>query len=183
MLRILDLLLSMLSLILGLPLLLVIYIISLFDTGSPLFRQTRVGRDGRPFTLVKFRTMKPGTPSVATHLASRSAVTSFGRLLRHTKLDELPQVWNVLKGEMSFVGPRPCLSSQTELVQERNRRGVLRARPGITGLAQIKGIDMSTPSLLAETDAEMLASLGVREYFRYIYRTLIGAGSGDRIRP
>jgi len=180
-LRVFDLLLSLVALIVGLPLFLLIYVISFLDTGSPLFRQARVGRDGRPFTLVKFRTMKLGTPSVATHLASTSSVTAFGRFLRRTKLDELPQLWNVLRGEMSFVGPRPCLFSQEELVQARDRRGVLRARPGITGLAQLKGIDMSTPTLLAEKDAEMLASLGVREYFRYILLTLFGHGSGDRI--
>src|SRR5690606_11605660 len=96
------------------------------------------------------------TASVATHLADATAVTPLGQLLRRTKLDELPQLWNVLKGDMSLVGYRPCLFSQEELIAERATRGIFDARPGITGLAQINGIDMSTPRLLAETDAEMI---------------------------
>jgi lipopolysaccharide/colanic/teichoic acid biosynthesis glycosyltransferase len=109
-------------------------------------------------------------------------VTKLGHFLRRSKLDELPQLWNVLKGEMSLVGPRPCLFNQTELIEERAARGVFAARPGITGLAQINGIDMSTPKLLAETDAQMLKGLGVAAYFTYIIKTVTGAGRGDRIR-
>lgn len=180
--RLLDILLSGFGLLLGWPLLLVIALIGWFDNGSPLFRQVRVGRLQKPFTLVKFRTMRLGTSSVATHLASRDSVTPFGHFLRRTKLDELPQLWNVLKGEMSLVGPRPCLFNQEELVAERAARGVFNSRPGITGLAQINEIDMSTPVLLAETDARMLASLTVAEYFRYIFQTVAGKGAGDRIR-
>mgnify|MGYP003136009537 FL=1 len=105
--RFLDFLFSLFGLILGFPVLLVLYIIGLFDTGSPIFRQERVGRDKRPFTLVKFRTMSVDTVSVASHLASTSSITKFGLFLRRTKLDELPQLWNVLKGDMSLVGPRP----------------------------------------------------------------------------
>jgi len=181
-LRLFDLALASSILVLSLPLLIIIFMIGLLDTGSPIFRQTRVGRHERAFTLLKFRTMRPDTPSVATHLASPSAITSFGQFLRHTKLDELPQLLNVLRGEMSLVGPRPCLFSQVELMRERARLGVTRARPGITGLAQVRGIDMSTPALLAETDAAMLRSLGVRAYFRYLYLTALGKGSGDRVR-
>jgi len=182
MLRILDIILSVAGLILAGPLLLVLTIAGLFDTGSPLFRQARVGRNKKPFTLVKFRTMRPDTASVATHLADASAVTTFGKFLRRTKLDELPQLWNVLKGEMSLAGPRPCLFSQKELIEARERLGVFRARPGITGLAQVNDIDMSTPQLLAETDARMLASLGVGSYFRYILMTVSGKGAGDRVK-
>jgi lipopolysaccharide/colanic/teichoic acid biosynthesis glycosyltransferase len=148
--------------------------------GSPLFWQTRVGRHQKPFVLVKFRTMKPGTASVASHLADGAAITRWGRFLRRTKFDELPQLWNVLKGEMSLVGPRPCLFNQEELIQERAKRGVYGFRPGITGLAQTKGIDMSTPVLLAETDAAMLADLRLTNYFRYIFLTIAGQGQGDR---
>lgn len=181
MLRVLDLFFSALGLLLASPLLLILTIAGLFDTGSPLFRQTRVGRNKKPFTLVKFRTMRPDTAHVATHLADASAVTGFGQFLRCTKLDELPQLWNVLKGEMSLVGPRPCLFSQQDLIEARERLGVFRARPGITGLAQVNDIDMSTPELLAETDARMLASLGAKDYFRYILMTVTGKGSGDRV--
>ena len=182
MIRLLDLVFSTLGLLLGSPLLLALYLLGLFDTGSPLFFQSRVGRHQTLFTLVKFRTMHRATPSVGTHLADAAAVTRFGHLLRRTKLDELPQLWNVFKGEMSLVGPRPCLPNQEELIAERAARDVFAERPGITGLAQIQGIDMSTPKLLAETDAKMLASLGLQDYFFYIWKTATGSGSGDRIR-
>jgi|TARA_Y100001956_G_C4116552_1_gene185180 lipopolysaccharide/colanic/teichoic acid biosynthesis glycosyltransferase len=176
-----DLCFAFLGLVLGLPILMILWMVGFLDTGSPLFRQQRVGRNKQPFTLVKFRTMKKDTASVASHLASADSITPFGRFLRRTKLDELPQLWNVLKGEMSLVGPRPCLFSQDELIAERENRGVLAVRPGITGLAQINGIDMSTPALLAETDKKMLDSLTTIAYFKYIFLTVGGKGIGDRI--
>jgi len=182
MLRVFDFLFSLLGLILGAPMLLVIYLIGLFDTGSPIFRQQRVGLDQKPFTLVKFRTMRPGTVSVASHLADASAITPLGAFLRRTKLDELPQLWNVFKGEMSLVGPRPCLLNQTELISERESRSVFSERPGITGLAQVNNIDMSTPKLLAETDARMLKDLSMSTYFKYIFMTVGGKGSGDVVK-
>ncbi|MFP4245441.1 MAG: sugar transferase, partial [Ectothiorhodospira sp.] len=124
----------------------------------------------------------PDTASVATHLASASAITPFGRFLRRTKLDELPQLWNVLKGEMSLVGPRPCLPNQEELIAERERRGVFNVRPGITGLAQVNGIDMSDPARLAEVDEQMVKHQTLRDYFRYLFLTATGKGAGDRVR-
>ncbi|WP_312441881.1 sugar transferase [Stutzerimonas kunmingensis] len=182
MIRIFDFLFSLLGLVIGFPVLLVLTIIGLFDTGSPIFRQVRVGRHQKPFTLVKFRTMKVDTASVATHLASSASITRFGHFLRKTKLDELPQLWNVLKGEMSLVGPRPGLFNQEELTEERAKRGVFDVRPGITGLAQVNEIDMSTPALLAETDQKMIQSLTVADYFKYIFMTVAGKGAGDRVR-
>ena len=182
MIRISDLLLSALGLLVLFPILCLLAVIGWFDNRSPLFRQHRVGRYQQPFVLVKFRTMRPDTASVATHLADSSAVTSYGRFLRRTKLDELPQLWNVLHGDMSLVGPRPCLFNQHELIAERGLRGVFDVRPGITGLAQVQGIDMSTPELLAKTDAEMIASLNIMNYFRYIFLTALGNGAGDRMR-
>lgn len=182
MIRFVDILLSLAGLVLGAPVLLLIYCAGLFDTGSPLFFQERVGRYRRPFTLIKFRTMDIDTASVASHLASRSSVTRLGAVLRKTKLDELPQLWNVLKGEMSLVGPRPGLFNQEQLLHERDIRKVFEARPGITGLAQVSGIDMSTPELLAETDAKMLRQLTLSYYFKLILMTVLGQGSGDRIR-
>lgn len=181
-LRVFDLVLAVLGLLVGAPLMLVLYLGGLIDTGSPLFFQERIGRHRRPFMLVKFRTMRVGTPSVGTHLADAAAVTRWGAFLRRTKLDELPQLWNVLKGEMSLVGPRPCLPNQTELIAARERLGVFRARPGITGLAQISGIDMSTPELLAQTDARMLQELTLPAYLLYLWKTATGAGRGDRLR-
>lgn len=181
MIRSFDFFFSLLGLVFGSPVLLVLLLVGFFDTGSPLFRQQRVGRNKKPFTLVKFRTMKKNTASVASHLASADAITSFGHFLRRTKLDELPQLWNVLKGEMSLVGPRPCLFNQEELIAEREKRGVLAARPGITGLAQVNDIDMSTPRPLAETDQKMLENLTLRAYFKYIFMTVTGKGAGDRV--
>ena len=181
MIRLFDIFLASIGLLIGLPLLIVLCVAGIFDTGSPLFRQVRVGRNLQPFTLIKLRTMRPGTASVASDLVDANAITPLGSFLRHTKLDELPQLWNVLKGDMSLVGPRPCLFSQTELIAERSTRAVFDARPGITGLAQINGIDMSTPRLLAETDARMLGELSVSNYFHHIFVTLLGKGRGDRV--
>jgi len=179
--RVFDFVFSLLGLVVGFPVLLVLTIVGLFDTGSPIFRQVRVGRNQKPFTLVKFRTMKVDTASVATHLASSASITRFGHFLRKTKLDELPQLWNVLKGEMSLVGPRPGLFNQEELTEERAKRGVFNVRPGITGLAQVSEIDMSTPALLAETDQKMIESLTLVDYFKYIFMTVAGKGAGDRV--
>ena len=133
------------------------------SSGPAIFSQIRVGREGALFACRKLRTMHRETPSLPTHEAPANSVTAIGKVLRATKIDELPQLWNVLKGEMSLVGPRPCLPTQTELIERRRQLGVLAALPGITGLAQIKGIDMSEPKLCAETDAAYLqaASIGL----------------------
>ncbi|GBC57103.1 lipid carrier : UDP-N-acetylgalactosaminyltransferase [Stutzerimonas stutzeri] len=179
--RLFDFVLSLVGLVFGSPVLLGLTIIGLFDTGSPIFCQVRVGRNQQPFTLFKFRTMRVDTASVATHLASDMSITRFGHFLRRTKLDELPQLWNVLKGDMSLVGPRPGLFNQGELTEERAKRGVFDVRPGITGLAQVSEIDMSTPALLAETDKKMIESLTLVDYFKYIFMTVAGNGAGDRV--
>lgn len=182
MIRLFDFVFALFGIVFGAPIFFVLTLIGLFDTGSPIFRQERVGRDKMPFTLVKFRTMKVDTASVASHLASSSSITPFGYFLRRTKLDELPQLWNVLKGEMSLVGPRPGLFNQEELTEARERYGVFNVRPGITGLSQVNEIDMSTPELLAESDAKMVAEMSVYSYFKYIIQTVTGKGSGDRVK-
>jgi O-antigen biosynthesis protein WbqP len=180
--RVFDFYFSLLGLVLGSPVLLVIYLVGLFDTGSPVFKQERVGRNKKPFVLIKFRTMSVDTASVASHLASTASITKMGGFLRKTKLDELPQLWNVLKGEMSLVGPRPGLFNQKELTDAREAEGVFAVRPGITGLAQINDIDMSTPELLAKIDAKMISELSLNNYFKFILQTVLGAGAGDRIK-
>lgn len=180
--RPLDIAFSAAGLIATSPLLIGTTIIGYFDTGSPLFIQERVGKDKKPFKLVKFRTMSLDTASVASHLADNNSITKLGRILRKTKLDELPQLVNVLKGEMSLVGPRPNLYNQHELIEARNSQGVYDVLPGITGLAQLSGIDMSTPELLAETDKEMIDNLTLQNYFSYIIRTALGKGSGDAVK-
>jgi O-antigen biosynthesis protein WbqP len=174
-----DVVFSLIGLIVAFPVLLVLLFLGWLDTRSPLFRQTRLGRGQQPFVLLKFRTMRIGTPSVATHLASASAVTTLGAFLRKTKLDELPQLWNVLVGDMSLVGPRPCLPNQEELIRERQAMGVFSVRPGITGLAQVRGVDMSTPVLLAQIDASMIKSFNLSSYFGYIARTFLGNYRGS----
>ena len=171
MIRILDIIFAVICLIITSPLLFFVFFLSWLDTSSPLFIQKRVGINRKAFFLVKFRSMQLNTKSVGTHLVDKSRITNFGKFLRKTKLDELPQLWNVLKGDMSFVGPRPCLFSQKKLIKERNQRKVFEQMPGITGLAQLKGIDMSSPNLLAETDRKMLDDLSPFKYFFYILAT------------
>jgi len=180
--RALDFSLALLGLLAALPVFLIIYLVGLFDTGSPIFYQQRVGKKGQPFTLIKFRTMGTSTESVATHMVDSNSVTKLGSFLRKTKLDELPQLINVLRGEMSFVGPRPCLFNQEELLEERKKRGVLDVLPGITGLAQVNGVDMSVPVQLAKLDAEMIETFSLSLYFQLILQTATGKGAGDRVR-
>ncbi|POB87982.1 sugar transferase [Vibrio vulnificus] len=182
MIRLLDFLAAFFGLLFLLPILVVVTVIGLFDTGSPIFVQERVGRNRKPFKLVKFRTMSVDTQSVASHLASTSSITKLGAFLRKTKIDELPQLINVLKGEMSLVGPRPNLFNQEELIKEREALGVYNVLPGITGLAQVQNIDMSTPQLLAKTDREMIDTLTIKNYFKYIIMTVTGSGSGDAVK-
>jgi len=180
--RTLDMAISVTGILLTLPVMLVIYLVSLIENGSPLFFQERVGRHRAGFILVKFRSMTVNTESVGTHLVDASAITWLGRLLRKTKLDELPQLFNVLLGQMSIVGPRPCLQNQTELIEERDKRGVYDVLPGITGLAQINDIDMSTPRKLARYDRLMKEKMSVGLYFSLIISTAFGRGRGDRVR-
>ena len=182
MLRFIDFLAAFVGLLLLWPVLLVITIIGMFATGSPIFVQTRVGKDQKVFKLIKFRTMSVETKSVASHLASNASITKLGNFLRKTKIDELPQLINVVKGEMSLVGPRPNLFNQEKLIKERDALGVYDVLPGVTGLAQVQNIDMSTPELLAETDKQMIDTLNIKNYFKYILMTITGSGSGDAVK-
>ena len=170
--RFLDILFSLIGLIIFLPLFFIIFIIGLFDTGSPLFIQKRVGLNLKSFSLVKFRTMKMNTLSSGTHLVDVSNITYFGYFLRKYKLDELLQLWNVFIGDMSLVGPRPCLFNQKRLINERKKRKVFKVKPGITGLAQVSGITMKTPKLLSKTDQKMINQMNLYYYFYYILKTL-----------
>lgn len=173
MIRLLDLIFSSLGIIFLFPLLFLIWLLNKIINKSSLFLQTRVGRNQRRFNLIKFRTMPIGTKSKGTHLIKNIELNTFSILLRKTKLDEIPQLWNVFIGDMSLVGPRPCLINQKKLIVERRKRGVFKVKPGITGLAQISGINMQTPILLAKTDSKMIKKLNTHYYFYYILQTLL----------
>jgi O-antigen biosynthesis protein WbqP len=145
--RALDLLMTLLVLIpLALLVLLVALAVKLTSPGPILYWSQRVGRGNRLFSMPKFRSMREGTPAVATHLLgdAKSALTPIGSFLRRTSLDELPQFWSVLRGDMAIVGPRPALFNQDDLVALRTEAGVHRVRPGITGWAQVQGRDALT---------------------------------------
>ena len=181
--RSLDIILASVGLIVLLPFALLVVPLLYLETRSPFFLQERVGQSKKSFTLIKLRTMTPGTASVATHLVPLTSVTQIGRYLRATKLDELPQLFNVLFGQMSIVGPRPCLITQHDVVKERQKHDVFSVKPGITGLAQINGIDMSDPSKLAELDGILVANFSLKMYLSLILQTIIGKGFGDNVMP
>lgn len=173
MIRLLDFVFSLLSIILFFPLFILIFFVGFLDKGFPLFIQKRVGLNLKNFNLIKFRTMKIGTLSAGTHLIDPSNITPFGYFLRKSKLDELPQLLNVLVGHMSLVGPRPCLPNQKRLIMERKKRGVYKVKPGVTGLAQVSGINMSRPLILAKTDLKMIKQMNIFFYFYYIFKTVL----------
>lgn len=182
MIRFFDIILSLVGILILWPIWVILYIIGLFDTGSPILVQERMGRNLVPFKLYKFRTMHLDTRQVPSHHACESSVTRFGRFLRKTKLDEFPQLINVLKGDMSLVGPRPVILSQTEVIEARKMKDVYNHLPGVTGLSQINKIDTSNPIRLAAVDAKMLKELTLRSYFAYILSTIIGKGRGDNVK-
>ena len=180
--RLLDIFIASLAFFTFLPLIIFVYCLIYLENKSPIFKQVRIGKNKVKFTLIKFRTMKIGTESLATHLTDSKKITKIGRLLRKTKLDELPQLLNVIKGDMSLVGPRPCLPSQFELISRRSELNLYNYLPGITGLSQIMGIDMSDPSLISKTDYKMMKKLSLHSYFYYLLLTFFGKGFGDRVR-
>lgn len=142
--RILDLLLAFVaSFFLFIPILFITLLVKLTSKGSVLYWSDRVGVDNTIFRMPKFRSMKTDTPAVATHLLKdpESVLTPIGKFLRKTSLDELPQLWSIFKGDMSFVGPRPALFNQDDLIELRTEKGVHKLIPGLTGWAQVNGRD------------------------------------------
>lgn len=177
-----DIIFSLVLFFLLLPILFLLFIICLAESGQPIFIQKRVGQFEKTFNIMKFRTMRINTPSLASHLVRKGSVTKVGKFIRKLKLDELPQLINVFKGEMSFIGPRPCLLNQLELIEERKKYNIFHVKPGITGLSQIRGIDMSDPKKLSETDQHMILYFKKRDYFKYLLLTLLGKGLGDKVK-
>lgn len=170
--RLFDIILSIIGIIFLFPIILISLILSWVDTRSPIFIQIRVGLNQKNFNCYKIRTMYINTPEIETSKIEEKYVCNFGKFLRNYKLDELPQLINVLIGQMSIVGPRPCLPNQYKLIAERIKKNIFIIKPGITGLSQIRGIDMSTPELLAKIDEECVRSLNIVNYFKYIFLTL-----------
>jgi lipopolysaccharide/colanic/teichoic acid biosynthesis glycosyltransferase len=156
--------------------------VKLSSPGPGIFKQIRVGKNGIPFVCYKFRTMKKGTKEDGTHMISSDSVTTVGRFLRKMKIDELPQVWNILKNDISLVGPRPCLTSQQKLIDARTKLGVIKDIGGITGWSQIQNVDMSDPDQLAHLDAEYLLLRTVPFDLKIIFLTILGHGQGDKIK-
>lgn len=180
--RMLDVLIAIVILIIFLPIFAVLgTAIRLESSGPAIFAQSRVGKEKVIFKLYKFRTMKRDTVVAGTHEVSASAVTKMGKFLRRTKLDELPQAINLIRGEMTLIGPRPCLPSQRELIEARDALGVYSIRPGITGYAQIRGIDMSRPYELAQSDYIYMKLQSFALNLKILFLTILGRGYGDHV--
>lgn len=161
--------------------LIAVWLIVKFTSDGPgFFSQVRIGKDGKIFTFYKFRTMSTDTMQVATHDVNSDNITAIGRFLRKSKIDELPQIWNILRNEMSLVGPRPCLPIQKELVAARMNSGVFRVKCGITGWAQINNIDMSDVDRLVKYEVNYIALRTLLLDFSIIFATAFGRGQGDK---
>jgi O-antigen biosynthesis protein WbqP len=174
--RVFDLVLAVLiAVILAVPVLLVAMAVKLTSRGPALYWSDRVGRHNRIFRMPKFRTMKIGTPAVATHLLKDPKVylTSIGSFLRKSSLDELPQLWSILVGDMSFVGPRPALFNQDDLVALRTERGVHELVPGLTGWAQVNGRDELPIPQKVELDVEYLRRRSMLFDLRILWLTMV----------
>ena len=183
--RIIDIILSIVGIVvLALPMLIIALIVKIGGGGTVLFRQERIGRNKKPFVMLKFRTMKADAPSdVPTDLLSDSErwITGVGAFLRRTSLDELPQLFNVLAGDMSLIGPRPALPSQTVLIGERDRYGANSIRPGLTGWAQINGRDRLDDIEKARYDGEYLEKYGFFFDLKCFFATVGCVLSGDGV--
>lgn len=174
----------LLMLLLSLPILLITLLVKLTSPGSVLYWSDRIGLNNNWFKMPKFRSMKIGTPEVATHLLAnpQSSRTPIGNFLRKTSLDELPQLWNILGGEMSFVGPRPALFNQHDLIALRTERGIHHLVPGLTGWAQINGRDELPVPEKVKLDAKYLKNWSFSQDLAILWLTLFRVISGHGVR-
>ncbi|MBQ2842081.1 MAG: sugar transferase [Clostridia bacterium] len=174
--RIFDFTVSLLLIIILLPVFLIIGIIIAIDAGNPvIYRQYRVGKDNKLFYIYKFRTMRRDTPLAATQNLEQAEkyITKSGKILRKTSLDELPQLFNVLAGDMSFVGPRPLIPEEKEIRRIRKKYNVYSVRPGITGLAQVNGRDMLSDEEKALFDKEYIDKQSIGLDIKIMFKTVM----------
>jgi len=170
--RIFDFLFSIFILLILSPLLLIISaIIKFTDGGHILFNQDRIGKNGKPFMLLKFRSMPENTTNLPSHVASNLKITPIGKFIRRTNIDEIPQFINVLKGEMSVIGPRPSLPTQKDVIELRKNKGVLNLLPGLTGWAQVNSFDGMLPSQKVEFDEQYLKSISLATDLKIVFKT------------
>lgn len=182
--RLFDLMLGIVALaILALPIIAVALAVRLTSKGPALYWSDRVGINNTLFKMPKFRSMRVGTPAVATHLLSdpSSHLTPIGSFIRKTSLDELPQLWSILKGDMSFVGPRPALFNQHDLIEMRTQQGVHQILPGLTGWAQVNGRDDIPLSKKVQFDVEYLQRRSVLLDIRILWLTFLKVVKRDGV--
>jgi len=182
--RVIDFLLSLIALIILLPVFLIIAIaIKVDDPGPVFFKQKRVGKGKSYFWMYKFRTMKVDTPDVPTHLLEnpQQYISRIGRFLRKTSLDELPQLWNTAKGEMSIIGPRPALWNQYDLIEERDQYGANDVKPGLSGWAQINGRDELEIPVKAKLDGEYVERMSFLFDCKCFFGTIVSVLKRDGV--
>lgn len=183
--RIFDFVMSLIAIILFSPVILIVALVVKFTSPGPiLFKQRRIGKDNVEFYIYKFRTMRIDTPNVPTHLLENPEqwITPIGKFLRKTSLDELPQLFNILKGDMSIVGPRPALYNQIDLKEMRTKVGVHRLVPGLTGWAQINGRDEIPLSLKVNLDEEYLERMSFFFDIKIIIMTVLSVLKSDGVQ-
>ncbi|MGQ7872649.1 lipid carrier--UDP-N-acetylgalactosaminyltransferase [Bacillus sp. AFS075960] len=184
--RVMDFIISLMGLIILSPIfLLLILCIKIDSRGPVLFKQCRIGKDKSEFYILKFRTMKIDTPNdTPTHLLENpnQYITKVGRFLRKTSLDELPQIVNILKGEMSIVGPRPALWNQYDLIKERDMYNANDIRPGLTGWAQVNGRDELPINIKAKLDGEYVQKINFVFDIRICFKTILSVAKSEGVK-
>ncbi len=184
--RFIDIVLSLGAIVFLSPVLIVLAVLIKLDSKGPvLFRQKRVGKGKIHFEILKFRTMYADVPKdVPTHLLAdpASKITKIGKFLRKSSLDELPQIFNILKGEMSIIGPRPALWNQFDLIEERDKYGANDVRPGLTGLAQVMGRDELPIDIKARYDGDYVKDISFSNDVKIFFRTIFSVASADGIK-
>ena len=184
--RLIDIILSACGIaVLAIPMLIIALAVKLDSKGPVLFRQKRVGKGKTHFEILKFRTMYADVPKdVPTHLLAdpESKITKIGRFLRKSSLDELPQIFNIFKGEMSIIGPRPALWNQFDLIEERDKYGANDVRPGLTGLAQVMGRDELPIDIKAKYDGDYVKDITFKNDVKIFFKTIFSVASADGIK-